>query len=383
MNNKEFTKKYYIDRSKSTSIKWLDAKKKGFIPMWVADMDFKDDERIIEELKKFIEFGDYGYNNLPNDYYETYIKWHQDRNNVTYKKEWVLFSKGAVDAMYHCIYSLTDAKDSIMIATPLYPPFKATIEKTGRKVVESKMVNTNGYFTLDYKDIEKKIKAKKVKMFMLCSPQNPCGRVFKTGELEELFDICKRNNVIVVADEVHSDIIMPDQTFIPALSLKKYQNNVISINAVSKTFSLAIFSHCHIVIPSKKLRDKVVNYQKLYHVSNPNHFNCLPSYYGYKYGSEWLDCVNNVIYENYNYVKKELSPYFEMTTLEGSYLLFLNVGQYNKNESAAKTFAEKCHLRVNPGETFDPRCNDWVRINLATSLANVKKAVKNIKLLVQ
>lgn len=383
MNNKEFTKKYYIDRSKSTSVKWIDAKKKGFIPMWVADMDFKDDERIIEKLKQFIEFGDYGYNNLPNDYYETYIKWHQNRNDVIYKRDWILFSKGAVDAMYQCIYALTNEKDSIMIATPLYPPFKATIEKTGRKVVESKMVNTNGFFTFDYKDIEKKIKSKKVKMFMLCSPHNPVGRVFKDGELEELLDICKKNNVIVVSDEVHSDIIMPDQKFIPALKFKKYQNNVISINAVSKTFSLAIFSHCHIVIPSKTLRNKVVDYQKKFHLSNPNHFCCLPSYYGYKYGEEWLDSVNNVIYENYNYIKKELSPYFEMTTLEGSYLLFLNVGKYNKEESAAKTFANECHLRVNPGETFGKEYNNWVRINLATSLNNVKKAVKNIKSLVK
>ncbi|MDO4198592.1 MAG: aminotransferase class I/II-fold pyridoxal phosphate-dependent enzyme [Erysipelotrichaceae bacterium] len=383
MNNKEFTEKYYIDRSKQTTVKWLNAKKEGFIPMWVADMDFKDDERIIKALSDFINTGDYGYSNLPEDYYDTFIKWHETRNSVTYKREWIRFTKGAVDAMYQLIYALTEEKDNILISTPLYPPFKGTIEKTGRKVVESKMINTDGYFTYDYADIERKLKTRKVKMMMICSPHNPVGRVFKKGELEELFDLCKKYNVIVVADEVHSDIIMPDQTFYPTLSYKKYMNNIISITAVSKTFSLAVYSHCHVVIPSKKLRDKFDKYQQHYHLSSVNCFNALPSYYGYKYGSEWLDNVNNVIYENYTYLKKELSPYFEMAVLEGSYLLFVNIGKYNTQDSAAKLVMDECKIRVNPGESFGKDYNNWVRINLATSLSNVKKAVKNLKKLVK
>lgn len=382
MNNQEFTKKYYISRTNTNSVKWVHAKVNKCLPMWIADMDFKDDERIINALTKFVEYGDYGYSQLPNDYYETYIKWHKERNNVEYKKEWIRFTKGAVDAMYQLIYALTDENDAIMINPPLYPPFKATIKQCKRKVVESNLINTNNYFTFNYKDIENKFKTKNVKMFMLCSPHNPIGRVYKQGELEELFALCKKYNVLVIADEVHSDIIMPDQTFLPALGFKKYQNNIISINAVSKTFSLAIFSHCHVVIPSAKLRNRFDKHQKDNHLQSPNYFNCLPSYYGYKYGSEWLDCVNNVIYENYNYVKKELGQYFEMTPLEGSYLLFLNIGKYNKDKSAAKYLGKKCNIMVNAGETFGKEYNNWVRVNLATSLSNIKKACKEIKKLI-
>ena len=382
MNNKEFTKKYYIDRKNTNSIKWVHAKKNNCLPMWIADMDFKDDERIINALCKFIEYGDFGYSQLPNDYYETYIKWHHDRNHIDYKKDWIRFTKGAVDAMYQIIYAFTSKDDVIMINPPLYPPFKATIKQCGRKVIESKLTKTNNYFTFNYKDIENKFKTKKVKMFMLCSPHNPIGRVYKQGELEELFALCKKYNVLVVADEVHSDIIMPDKTFVPALSLKKYQNNVISINAVSKTFSLAVFAHCHIVIPNNKLRSILDKYQKDNHLTSVNCFNALPSYYGYKYGGEWLDSVNNVIFENYNYFKSELGDYMEMTPIEGSYLLFLNLGKYNKDASAAKYLAKKCNIMVNAGETFDPKYNNWVRINLATSLSNVKKAVKAIKELI-
>ena len=379
MNNQEFTKKYYINRTNSNSVKWVHAKANKCLPMWIADMDFKDDERIIEALKKFVEFGDYGYSQLPNDYYETYIKWHHDRNNVDYKKEWIRFTKGAVDAMYQLIYSLTNKDDAIMINPPLYPPFKATIKKCGRKVVESKLTKTGDYFTFNYKDIEKKFKTKNVKMLMLCSPHNPIGRVFKQGELEELFDLCKKYNVLVISDEVHSDIIMPDQKFIPSLAFKKYQNNIISINAVSKTFSLAIYAHCHVIIPNKKLMKKFDKYQQDNHLQSPNYFNCLPSYYGYKYGAEWLDNVNNVIFENYKYVKKELGDCLEMTPIEGTYLLFLNLGKYNKEKSASKYLAKKCNIMVNAGETFDKEYNDWVRVNLATSLSNIKKACKAIK----
>lgn len=382
MNNIEFTKKYYIDRKNTNSIKWVHAKKNGCLPMWIADMDFKDDEKVIKALSDFINYGDYGYSQLPQDYYEQYINWHKTRNDVVYKKEWIKFSKGAVDAMYQILYALTSKGDAVMINTPLYPPFKATIKQCGRKVIESKLSKNGNYFTFNYKDIENKFKTKNVKAIMLCSPHNPIGRVYKKGELEELFELCKKYHVLVIADEVHSDIIMPDQKFIPALALKKYQNIIVSINALSKTFSLPVFSHCHVVIPNSKLRTKFDKYQKDNHLTSPNYFNALPTYYGYKYGSEWIDSLNNVVFENYNYFKKELGDYMEMTPIEGSYLLFLNLGKYNKDKSAAKCLAKKCNIMVNAGETFDSKYNDWVRINLATSLNNIKKAVKAIKTLI-
>lgn len=383
MDTKTFTKKYYIDRKKSNTIKWQLGNKLKCLPMWVADMDFKNDERVIEKLKEFIDKGDYGYNNLPEDYYKVFNAYQLRRHNIQYPQEAIRFSKGAVDGMYQVIYALTDKDDSILINTPLYPPFKASIKQCGRKVVEVKMIDNDGYFTFDYKTIERKFKTGKIKMMMLCSPHNPVGRVFKKGELEELFELCHKYHVLVLSDEVHSDIIMPDQEFIPSLSFKKYQNDIISLVAGSKTFSLAVFSHCHVIILNKKLMKKFIAYQRNNHLGSVNVFNALPTYYNYIYGDEWLDSVNNVIYENYKYFYKELSDYFEITNLEGSYLLFVNIGKYNKGKSAAKYLIEKCGLLFNEGETFDPDYNNWVRINLATSLTNVKKAVKSLKKLVE
>ncbi len=245
------------------------------------------------------------------------------------------------------------------------------------------MIDNDGYFTFDYKTIERKFRSGKVKMLMMCSPHNPVGRVFKKGELEELFDLCHKYHVLILSDEVHSDIIMPDQEFIPALALKKYRNEVISLVAASKSFSLAVFSHCHVIIPNKKLLNRFVAYQQEMHLGSVNVFNALPTYYNYIYGQQWLDALNNVVYENYQYFYKQLSPYFEISNLEGSYLIFVNIGKYNKMGSAAKYLIEKCQLLFNEGETFAPEYNNWVRVNLATSLKNVKKAVKALKGIVE
>ena len=378
MNTKTFTKQYYIDRSRSTTIKWAAARKQNCLPMWIADMDFRCDEKVIKALSDFINIADYGYNNLPEDYYEVLNHWHKTRNNISYKQEWIRFSKGAVNAMYQIIHSLTNKGDHILINTPLYPPFKDTILKIGRKVVESKLINNNGYFTFDFEDIENKFAKKKVKMLMLCSPHNPIGRVWKKQELSRLFALCEKYNVLICSDEVHSDIIMKGYKFIPSLSFKKYQNRIVSIVAAAKSFSLAVFFHSHIVIPDEKLRNRLIKYQQLNNSGSVNVMSALPTYYCYRYADRWLDNIIEVIQENYDYVSDHLSDRLQITVLEGTYLIFVNMGKYNTEDSAAKCLMDNCHIMANPGEAFAKEYKNWVRINLATSLDNVKLAVDNI-----
>lgn len=379
MNNKQFTEKYYIKRGKYNTVKWQAGKEKNCLPMWIADMDFKPDEKIVKALNDWVSYGDYGYASLPDDYYDVLIKWNKEQHNLTINKDWVRFSKGAIDGLYQIIYSLTKQNDAILINTPIYHPFKQTIKRTKRTVIESKLINTNSYFTFDYEDIEAKFKKHKVKAMILCSPHNPVGRVFKQGELQQLLDICKKYHVLVISDEVHNDLIMPDQTFIPTLSFKKYQKQVITLTAVSKTFSFPVFDHCHVIIPNESLRKKFDEYQHDNHLSSVNIMNALPTYYGYMYGKQWLKQVNDVVFENYNYFTKELSKYFDITPLEGSYLIFVNIGKYNKDKSAANYLIRQAHILTNAGEVFGKGYNNWVRINLATSLANIKKAVKQLK----
>lgn len=182
MDYKEFTKKYYVNRKNTNCAKWDAPTIKDNIPMWVADADFKAPEKVVENLEKRIKHGSYGYSFLPGDYLDAYIKWNKEISNITYKKDWVRFSKGAVDGLTHIICALTKEKDSILMCTPIYHHFFFTLDNTKRKLVTSPLINTNNYFTMDYKDIENKIVKNKVKMLIFCSPCNPVGRVWKKDE---------------------------------------------------------------------------------------------------------------------------------------------------------------------------------------------------------
>lgn len=377
MDTKTFTKKYYVDRRNTDCIKWDEKETIGKLPMFIADMDFKTEDKIISQLEKRIKHGSFGYTFLPEDYYDTLNAWNKKRNGITYKKEAIRFSSGAVDAIYQLLHSLTNKNDAVLITTPVYPPFYAAVKITGRKLVTSSLKRINGLYTFNYEDLEKKFKEKKVKMLILCTPHNPLGRVWTKQELEKLFALTHKYHVLVISDEVHSDIIMSGHKFIPSLKFKKYENEIVTITALSKTFSLAIFAHCHVIIPNKKLRDKFDKYQIENHKASVNAFCAYPTYYGYKYGEEWLDSLNKVIEENYCYLCLRLGSYVDILPLEGTYLAFVDFKGYTKN--AYKFLYEKCGIMPNAGETFDKNCGTWARLNLATSLANVKKACDAIE----
>lgn len=377
MNTKDFTKKYYTKRKNTDCVKWDNPDVKNKLPMFIADMDFKTEPKIIEALQKRIKHGSFGYSFLPKDYYDIVSNWNKKRNGLTIKKDWVRFSKGAVDAIYQIIYAFTNPKDNILITTPVYPPFSDSITKTNRTLITSKLILNNSLFTFDYDDIEHKIIEKNIKMIILCSPHNPLGRVWTKTELTRLLRITSKHNVLVLSDEVHSDIIMPKYKFIPTLKLKEYQNTVISISSASKTFSLAIFNHCHIFIPNKELRDTFDKYQQENHRQAVNILDAYPTYYGYKYGEKWLEDVIKVIEENYNYLTKRLKPYLSFLPLQGTYLMFIDFSKYTKN--GYKFLYDKCNIVPNPGETFCKDYSCWVRLNLATSLDNIKKACDQIE----
>ena len=378
MNLNDFEKKYYVDRRKSLSIKWKKGKELDCLPVWIADMDFKVDERIIDSLNKVISHGAYGYSTLPENYYDKMIAFNQRRHNVTYKKEWIRFSRGAVDGINQCIRAFTKEKDGIMINPPVYGPFAQTIRDCNRTVIESKMVETDGYFTLDYKDIEKKFAKGNVKILILCTPANPAGRVWKKGELEALFELTHKYHVLVLSDEVHGDIIMKDQEFYPSLTFKKYEKEIITLSAVSKTFNLAMFANCHVIIPCARKRAMFDKYQALRHIGSPLVMNALPSYYAYQYGDEWLDNVIDIIQANYNYMKEKLGSYVSFTALEGTYLAFIDLKNICGKSTGYDFLVNKCHVLPNNGADFDKKYGSYVRINLATSRVNIKKVCDSI-----
>ncbi|MDD6188644.1 MAG: pyridoxal phosphate-dependent aminotransferase [Clostridiales bacterium] len=384
----EFEKKYYADRVGTGSVKWDGLQflfgDKDLISMWVADMDFRSPECVGEALKSMADTGLFGYFMPPREYFETFINWEQERHGCKVEQEWIKFSPGVVAGIFHFVGAFTQPGDSCIILSPCYYPFMEAVKDTGRNLVCSILKNNNGAYTIDFEDFEKKIKDNDVKLFILCSPHNPVGRVWTKEELCTLVDICRRNGVIIVSDEIHQDIVLSGNKHIPTLASCDCGDMVVSLTAASKTFNLAAFNHSIAVIPSKELRDKYDEYQKHMHISG-----AMPGYVAvraaYEGGKEWLDNVIKQIETNVKVltdILTEGAPECVITKLQGTYLQWIDLSAYVKPDELKDFVVKECKLAVDYGSQFftpeEGKEDCHIRLNLATSEENVRKAAENI-----
>ncbi|MBU3092762.1 pyridoxal phosphate-dependent aminotransferase [Clostridium sp. CF011] len=387
MNIKEFCEKYSIDRLGTNSLKWdaLDKRygDKDLIAMWVADMEFKTPEVVVDALKKRIQHGIFGYSYVPESYYDAFIKWEKNEHNYEINKEWMRFSTGVVLALYWFVNAFTKPNDSVMIITPVYYPFHNAVNDNGRKLITSELINTNGVYTIDFENFEKNIVENDVKLFIQCSPHNPVGRVWTEEELDKVLSICKKHNVLVVSDEIHQDIIVGKNVQIPAaiVSCGKYADNLITVTAPSKTFNLAGLLNSHIIISNEEIRAKYDAYAKTVNQTEVNIMGLTAAEAAYSHGKEWLDSLLDVIRYNYNYVKTRLNekaPKIIITPLEGTYLAWLDLREYIDPKDTKTFIQDKCRLAVDLGELFSKDCKGFVRLNMATDPKYVEMAVDNI-----
>ena len=260
MQKEKFLKEYLVERKGTYSLKW-DALDKRFgnanlTSMWVADMEIKAPKEVIEALKERCEHGVFGYSYVSDEYYNSVINWLKEKHNYEIKKEWLRFTNGVVTAIYCFVNIFTKVDDTILILTPVYYPFHNAVKDNNRKLITCDLKNTDGYFTIDYEEVEKKIVENKVKLFIQCSPHNPAGRVWKEEELAKILEICKKHNVLVISDEIHQDITMKGYKHIPSAIVAngKYADNLITVSAASKTFNLAGLIHSNIIISNDELR---------------------------------------------------------------------------------------------------------------------------------
>ena len=387
MEKEKFLKEYLVERKGTNSLKW-DALDKRFgnpnlISMWVADMEIKTPKEIVEALKERIEHGVFGYSYVSDDYYNAVIKWHKEKHNYKIKKEWLRFSTGVVTAIYWFINIFTEVNDSVLILTPVYYPFHNAVKDNNRKLITYDLKNTDGYFTIDYDEVEKKIVENNVKLFIQCSPHNPAGRVWKEEELAKILEICKKHNVLVISDEIHQDIVMKGYKHIPSAIVEngKYADNLITISAASKTFNLAGLIHSNIIISNDKLRKKYDEEIKKINQTEGNILGMLATQVGYEKGEYWLENIKELIEDNFNYLKSELNkniPEITVTNLEGTYLVFLDLRKIIPIDKVKEFIQDKCNLAIDFGEWFGANFKGFIRINLATDPQIVKKAVENI-----
>lgn len=387
MEVKDFCKKYYVDRMGTDSLKWdaLDVRfgNPGLISMWVADMEFRAPECVIEALHKRVDHGIYGYSFIPDSYFQAVIDWESSHHGYKPEKEWLRVSPGVVSALYWMVNMYTKEEDSILIMTPVYYPFHNCVKDSNRKLITCDLNYDKGVYTVDFEAFEKKIVDNHVKMYIMCSPHNPAGRVWKEEELEKMLEICARHNVLVISDEIHQDLVFSEHKQIPAATVAngKYADNIITAFAASKTFNLATCLTSTIVIKNKELREIWDKFTNVFHNVEVNIFGITAVEAALRGGNEWYEDLKKVIYQNYQTVVEEMKEFPEVyiSPLEGTYLLFMDLRNYVDIEQIKEFTQNQCNLAVDYGEWFGANWKGFIRLNMGTTPEIVRNAVENIK----
>ena len=377
---------YTSPRRGTNCVKWDECDDPEVIPMWVADMDFRTAPCVVEAMQRRLNHGVFGYNIVPESFYQAIIDWQTRRHGWTPKREWIQYTIGVVPALSAIIKGLTKAGDAVMIQTPVYNCFFSSIRNNGCRIVEAPLTWISGdeRFMVDFKRFEETIEQENVKIFLLCSPHNPAGRVWTHDELTEIATICKRHNVVVVADEIHSEFINPKlgrdfQPFAPVA--EKVGTTWVVANAPSKAFNTAGLQTAYIICDRADLRERIDRAINDNEVCDLNTFGPIALEAAYsKEGEAWLDKLVNRIYTNYDiFIKmmKEALPNIPIAHLEGTYLAWVDVSELTDNtERLCAQIRSEYKVWVNAGEMYGKA--GFIRVNLACEEDTLKEGIRRL-----
>jgi cysteine-S-conjugate beta-lyase len=356
---------------------------KDVIPMWVADMDFNTPDFIVEALQKRLEHQIYGYSFRPSEYFQSMIRWIKSRHNWTVEKEWITFCPGIVPALNFCTLAFTQPADSIIVQPPVYFPFFSAAESHGRNLIYNRLTESEGRWSMDYNSLIAGID-NKTKMIIISNPHNPVGRVWTSEELNNLADICLKNNILIISDEIHCDLILPGFSHTPIASLsEKIAENTITLIAPSKTFNLAGLSTSSVIIQNPVLRKSFNRVIDNLHVGNGNIFGNTASIAAYSYGHLWLDALLDYIDNNIEFVKdycRKMIPEIIPVPPQATYMIWLDCRKFGMSGKELQNFfVNKAGVGMNEGSTFGPGGEGFMRMNLGTTHQIVMKAMEQIE----
>jgi cystathionine beta-lyase len=368
-----------VDRRKSGSFKWDSISKEmgegseDIIPMSVADMELKVAPEITEAIKEKADFGVYGYTGPTESYYEAVMGWMKRRHNWNIKKEWISLSAGVVPAFFTAIRALTHPGDKVIIQQPVYYPFSSAVTLNGCEIVDNKLLFKDGKYTMDFDDLEKKTKDPRVKIMMLCNPHNPVGRVWTIDELTRLGEICLKNDVVVISDEIHFDFVFkPYKHTVFASISKEFEQNCLILTAPSKTFNLAGLQCSNIIIPNSKLKAQYDIAAQNISSFSLNYFAYPSCEAAYTKAEKWLDELLELLKENL--------PKLSVIETEGTYLIWLDCTALGMNkEELEKFMKEKARVFFDEGYLFGEDGSGFERINIACPKSMLEKVLKNMK----
>lgn len=354
------------------------------IPLWVADMDFPTAPCIQTALEKAVQHGIFGYSRPDARYYDALKNWFKTCHNFEFENEDVVNTPGVVFAIAAAIRAFTEKSDGVLIQKPVYYPFENAIKSNERRVVNNPLVYKNGRYEIDFDDFEKKIVEENVKLFIFCSPHNPGGRLWKKEELAKINRICLKHNVIVVSDEIHSDIVFGENehTVYANLSEEAAQNSIICTSP-SKSFNLAGLQFSNIIVKNKKLRLALKKEIDKTGYDEPPLIGIVAATAAYSEGAEWFDAVKEYIWQNVLFVEKffsEKCPKVKVIKPEGSYLVWLDFSAYTDLSSSeiSDRILNKAKVWLDDGSMFGPEGEKFERINTATPRAILQKALERI-----
>jgi len=356
-------------------------KPEGVLPLWVADMDFPTSSYVLDAIEERAKHGIFGYTETREDYFEALARWMKLRHNLEVRPEWVLKTPGVVFALAMAVKAYTQEGDYVLIQQPVYYPLTEVVCDNQRKVISSDLVlGADGRYRIDFEDFERKLQEYHVKLFMLCNPHNPVGRVWTREELKRLSDICIRNAVVVVSDEIHEDFVYPGHKHVPLLSVdERLKNYCVTCTSPSKTFNLAGLQIANILIPDQGLRRRFRKQIQAAGYSQLNTFGVVACKTAYLQGDEWYEAVCKYIRENLEFLKSYLAkklPEVKVIEPEGTYLVWLDFrGLGYCDDVLEDLIIHKAGLWLDSGAIFGKSGAGFQRINLATSRSTLKEAL--------
>lgn len=360
---------------------------KNVIPLWVADMDIAAPFVVRRALHKRINHPIYGYSLHNECFYKTIISWVNDFYHWKIEKEWITCTPGIVPAINIAVMSLTELGDEIIIQPPVYHPFFNAVTDHKRTLVTNPLKIEDGRYYIDFDDLKKKI-TKKTKMLILCNPHNPVGRVFTREELTQLGNICLENNIIIVSDEIHADIVYKPNHHTPIASIsKEFSDITITCMAPSKTFNIAGFATSEIIIENETIRNKFRYITQSLHICGGNILGDAALIASYSKGKPWLRRTLKFLKENIEFVKSYIAkniPEIKVIEPESTFLLWLDCRDLKmEQKDLQKFFIDDAGLGLNDGEMFGENGKGFMRMNIGTCRQTLKKALKQLETAIQ
>ena len=373
-----------VNRFETNSVKYDNYKEKfntnedDTIPMWIADMDFKTCDEITKALQHKLSIGNLGYDTVKG-YYESVLNWMKNKHNLDITTDDIVYTPGVVTAINFLLKILIKENDKVLVQSPVYHSFFRVLNENKCDIVQSELILKNNRYEIDFDEFEEKISTG-VKVFILCNPHNPVGRVWTKEELERIVEICESYKVFIISDEIHSDLVFKKYKHNSLTTVAPYyKDNIVTLTAPSKTFNLAGLYTSNIIITNEKLRNK---YKSIFNTT-PNVFGATALITAYNKCETWLDELIDYIEDNYNYLVDYINkniPNIKVTKQEGTFLTWIDCRELGLNHKDLEMFfIQKAKLALSSGDTFGKGGNGFMRMNIACSRSTIKKALDRLK----